>query len=127
MSTQIITDYAGNSYPASRLEEQESPSWDPQGAKKDRAMQALGEIARDCANKTPRVGDAVTIAEGRKHKGKSGVVFWRGVDKYKPNPGRYRDSMQEAMAKAMGFDDRIGVRTETGEKFFVPLTYAKKS
>ena len=118
----IITDWAGNQYPASALNEQETPGWDPHGAKKDRAWQAVAQIAREVAAELPVVGKRVTIYKGRKHKGKTGVCIWRGKDQF---AGRqYGSDMQQAMGDAMGFRDRIGVRTDDGEKFFVPLRYA---
>lgn len=120
----MITDFAGNTYPESALNEQETPSWDPWGAKKDRAMQALGEVMNRVASELPKVGKRVEITEGRKHKGKVGVVFWRGADKYN-RPSRYGSDMDKCMAQAMGRNDRIGIETEGGEKFFVPLPYAK--
>lgn len=52
MNNELVADYAGNQYPASALNEQETPNWDPRGAKKDRAMKALGDICRKAHEET---------------------------------------------------------------------------
>lgn len=121
----MITDFAGNTYPESALNEQETPNWDPHGAKKDRAMQSLGEVMQDAASKLPKVGDRAEVTGGRKHKGKTGVVFWRGADKFN-RPSRYGSDLQRCMAQALGRYDRLGIQTDRGEKFFVRLPDAKK-
>lgn len=100
----------------------ESPSWDPHGARKDNAWKALASIASDVAKGAPTVGKRVTIVDGRKHKGKTGVVFWHGADKF---TGRtYGDAMQKCLRDAMGkYGFRCGIQSDSGEKFFVPADY----
>ena len=122
---ETIIDYAGNTYPAAMLDGQESPNFDVWGARKDRAWQALGTLMQDEASKTPHKGDRVVVTGGRKHKGKEGVVFWRGRDQFSRG-GRYGDDMVRAFAEASGRYDRLGIRTDDGEKFFTKLPYTEK-
>lgn len=131
MNNEMITDYAGNTYPAALLESQETPGFDSFGARKDRAWQALGEIMNNVANDVPKVGDRVAVTKGRKHKGKTGIVVWRGRNPFE-RPSRYGSDMQRAMREAMGFGDRLGIRTdETDEqesgKFFTDLKNCTKT
>lgn len=116
---EIVTDWAGNTFD---INQPESPGFDPHGARRDRAMQALPKII-EMAN-LPAKGKRVLITGGRKHKGKEGVVFWRGKDQFKPR-SRYGSDLERTMSDALGHRDRIGVQTDAGEKFFVPLTQAK--
>lgn len=121
---ETITDFAGNTYPASALNEQETPSFDPWGAKKDRAWKALGDIMGKVSQEAPKVGDNVEVIKGKKHLGKRGEIFWRGKDRF---AGReYGSDMQRAMSSAMGLRDRVGIRTLSGERFFVRLRDCEK-
>lgn len=53
-------------------------------------------------------GKRVVVVAGRKYKGKSGEVFWKGEDQYKPSYGS-------------GFKHyRVGVKFDDGEKGFLP-------
>jgi hypothetical protein len=125
MSEEIITDWAGNQYPASALNGQETPGFDVQGAKRDRAMQALPGIIKEATKDQPRVGDKIKVVGGRKHKGKEGVVFWRG--NAKTYGRRYGSDLQQVMSDALGHRARLGVKSADGEKFFLPMSQCEKA
>lgn len=119
-TSEIVTDWARNTFD---INQQESPGFDPHGARRDRAMSALPDIIKS-AN-VPAKGSRVEIIQGRKHKGKIGTVFYRGRDQFRPR-SCYGSDLQRTMSDALGHNDRIGVITDDGEKFFVPLMYSKK-
>jgi len=91
----------------------------------DGAISALGDIMGSASDESPRKGRQVTILRG-KHKGKSGIVFWHGKDQF-ARVSRYDGNwMQQSMTAAIGRSDyRIGVQTESGEKFFTNADYAQ--
>ena len=66
------------------------------------------ELAQEAL--TPDKGKMVRIERGRKYKGREGVIFWVGVNKFS---SRYNPKYN------------IGVRTNEGETFFCPIEYAK--
>jgi len=105
---------------------QETPGFDPIGAARDRAWVAIGEMAKgDLALKRPSVGKGVKVIGGRKHKGKTGVVFWHGIDQH-AQPFRYGSDMQHVMRQARGRNFyRCGIKTESGEKFFLPAEHVR--
>ena len=71
----------------------------------------------------PFKGAGVRIFKGRKHKGKEGIVFWHGLDKF-ANTFRYGSPNSQALAEVQGRHGyRVGIETEDGEKFFVPAEY----
>lgn len=119
-----IVDFAGNKFPEALLHEPESPGFDPIGAKRDMAYVALGNIMNEMAKDVPKAGDRVVVVGGRKHRGREGVVFYRGRDAFAGR--RYGDDMSRAMADARGSYDRLGIKDDAGEKFFIPLPNAKK-
>ena len=59
----------------------------------------------------PGVGKNVEVVGGRKHKGKIGVAFWKGVDQYKSS--RWWTVYS------------LGVKADDGTKFFVPEDYLR--
>lgn len=89
-----------------------------QGERRARAWSAMVGFSAKLSEKKPSKGKRVLVVEGRKHKGKIGVVFWHGRDQY---AGRqYGDSFQKAASDATGkWGFRVGVKTDTGEKFFI--------
>lgn len=88
---------------------------------KDAAWSALAEISKTAWS--PRKGKLVNITRG-KHKGESGVVFWHGKDRYRYS-NQYQTGIQSTMSDILGrFGFRIGVKTDSGEKFFVSAEYA---
>ena len=88
------------------------------------ATQDAWDAMKDIAENTwsPRKGTRVNIVRG-KHKGKSGIVFWHGTDKYAYVVGRtaIQDTMREIIGK---YGYRIGVRTDDGKKIFTSAEYA---
>lgn len=124
-SPETITDFAGNTFPASALNDQETPNWDPHGARRDQAMRGLADVVAEEGKKVPKVGDNVKVTGGRKHKGKEGRVFWRGPNQFK-RPSRYGDSMARALLASLGHNDVLGIQMEDGTKFFVPLPQTEK-
>jgi hypothetical protein len=108
------------------ITEQETPNYDPLGASKDRAWQAIGEIAKNVSAQRPDKGKRVEVISGRKHLGKIGVVFWHGRNPFDRFPHRYHTSIQAAMSDAIGIHGfRIGIRTDAGEKFFTEAQRVK--
>jgi len=64
----------------------------------------------------PSKDKMVEVIRGRKHKGKVGLVFWRGVNKFK---SRYCD-------KNLLSNQVVGIeQVNTGQRFFVPADYVK--
>lgn len=117
-----ITDYAGNTYPASRLQEMESPSFDSFGARQDRAYAALPGIVASARARQVNVGSPARVTATRgKNRGKEGVCFWRGKSQSFGGGRRYGSSLDRAMADALGARDRVGIKTAAGEKFFIDL------
>ena len=98
------------------LAEQETPSFDPIGAAKDRfCKESLPGLMEIAARDKPGIGCCVKVLRG-KHAGKLGEVFWHG-----PAPHFYvhMSDMEDAMRQARGiYGFRVGVKTES-EKFFV--------
>ncbi len=87
------------------------------GMSRKEAQSFADFMARD----RPFKGTNIRIFKGRKHKGKEGVVFWHGEDRYAKSWG---DSNQQMARHIMGrFGFRVGVETEDGEKFFAPAEY----
>jgi len=81
-------------------------------------------LADMLAEGRPNVGCRVTVVEGRKHIGKTGEVFWHGKDAY--SKSRYGSPFQNSCSNIVGtYGFRVGVKTEEGEKFFVPANYVK--
>lgn len=111
----MITDFAGNVYPASRLSENESPSFDVHGARRDQAYEAFGRMCNHIADQVAQVGDVVRLNKvPRKHKtakGQTGTVIWKGHDNWAPD-SRYNTSIQKAMLASMGQGYRIGVKLD---------------
>lgn len=91
--------------------------------KTDMAWKAIGDITRTDSflASIPSVGKRVrSLTQRGKNAGKEGTVFWHGRDPYQ-NPYRYCSPMQAALRAAMGrYGFRVGVLTDTGERFFVP-------
>jgi hypothetical protein len=95
-----------------------------QTEKKDRAWNAMRTLSKKIVADSPREGKLVEIFKG-KHKGKVGVVFWHGRDKF--STSQYQTSIQSAMSESKGtFGFRIGVKTSGGEKFFTKAEYTIK-
>ena len=92
----------------------------------DRAWACLRDNAKSLSADSPRKGKRVLIEGGRKHKGKTGTVFYHGPDRFNP-PGRYcGNGLQKAMYQILGvYGYRIGVETDSGEMFFCPAEYAR--
>lgn len=84
----------------------------------EEAARAMRKLAEEAKAQFPSVGKHVTVAEG-KHAGKSGIVFWHGEDKYNGS-WRHASDAQLVLRQINGrYGYRVGVKTETGEKFFV--------
>jgi hypothetical protein len=113
MNAHMITDHAGNTYSAARLDEQESPSFDTFGARKDAAYAALGRMSERKSAEMATVGDTVRILRAPRKSaalvGQVGRVIWRGKNQW-AGRGRYRTSMQASMAEVLGLDYKIGVK-----------------
>ena len=70
--------------------------------------------------KNPTKGKTVKVIRGRKHKDKVGVIFWRGVNKFRTY---YRNGYNRPESL---FNQRLGIEdNNTGERFFVPADYAE--
>jgi hypothetical protein len=81
--------------------------------------EGLKNLYREVANKRPQIGMRVRVIGTRKHKGKEGKIFWHGEDRYY-GASRYGDNYQQMMRQCMGRHGyRVGIETESGEKFFV--------
>ena len=107
------------------MNQQETPGFDPIGAARDRAYAALPGICATLAEERPARGVRVEVTKGRKYKGACGIVFWHGEDRFS-RAGRYCDSLADALRRARGvYGYRIGVVTESGERFFVPADYVR--
>jgi hypothetical protein len=64
----------------------------------------------------PQPGKRVVVIGGRKHKGKSGIIFWRGANqfrKYYANGYNRPESPENQVC---------GIKTDSGEKFFICIT-----
>lgn len=82
-------------------------------------------LANTLAEVRPSVGLRVVVVKGRKHNGKAGEVIWHGKDGYS-GVWRYGSPFQQSCSDIMGTHGfRVGVKTDDGEKFFVPATYVK--
>ena len=68
--------------------------------------------------KLPTKGDSIQILKG-KHKGKSGTIFWSNPHGKNHYGARYGSSTENCIADACGASLRLGVETESGERFFV--------
>ncbi len=89
----------------------------------DGQCRALQGLFNEASKNKPSKGKTVIIRQGRKHLNKMGVVFWHGKDTFahQSKDNWVVDGMKQAMGRR-GF--RIGVKTESGEKFFCPAEYA---
>lgn len=67
----------------------------------------------------PTVGKTVDVIGGRKHKGKTGRIFWRGANQFRTY---YRNGYNRPDAMS---NQRLGIETESGEKFFIPAEQVK--
>jgi hypothetical protein len=102
---------------------QETPNFDPIGAARDAAYKSLRGICDIAAKDKPGIGRRVEIING-KHKGKIGIVFWHGKDRFKYDR-RYMTDLSACVADARGiYGFRVGVQTES-EKFFVAADKVK--
>lgn len=80
-------------------------------------------IANEASAQRPSVGKSVEIVKGRKHKGKSGIVVWHGVNQFS-DAFRYCDSARLALAEINGREGySVKVKMEDGNTFFVPAEY----
>lgn len=66
----------------------------------------LAEESRIAELKRPLVGKEVTIVGGRKHKNKSGRIFWLGANRYNG-------------------EKTVGVECANSDRFFVPASYVE--
>lgn len=99
--------------------EQETPGYDPIGAARDKAAEALGGMMADVSKTRPSVGRRVRVVGGRKYRGREGQVFWHGQG-FDPSAGRYGNVFSDALRQAAGrYGYRVGVRCDDGSKFFV--------
>ena len=80
-----------------------------------RAAAAAIAAEKEAAN--PTTGKRVRVLEGRKYKGMEGVIFWRGANKFRTY---YRNGYNDPDAL---HNQNIGVKTDDGQKIFVPATY----
>lgn len=64
----------------------------------------------------PTTGKRVKVVGGRTHKGEEGRVFWRGTNQFRTY---YRNGYNRPTDPR---NQRVGIETDGGEKFFVPLT-----
>ena len=79
----------------------------------------IKQVAANTADARPDKGKRVVVIDGRKYKGKSGVVFWHGADKFSP-AWRYSDAAQRVMTEIMGrYGYRVGIEADDGTRFFV--------
>lgn len=87
--------------------------------------ESIQELFDSVAEKAPIKGRRVAVNRG-KHKGKSGVVFFHGEDRYS-DAGRYcASSMQDAMRRAGGqYGFRVGIETDDGDRFFCCADYVE--
>jgi hypothetical protein len=76
-------------------------------------------LCNDLARYRPHVGRTVRVMADapKKHQGKTGVVFWHGVTNLR-GEWRYGDKALQEVRGRYGY--RVGIRTEEGEKVFVP-------
>jgi hypothetical protein len=72
----------------------------------------LEQIAND-----PTPGKRVEIVGGKKYKGKIGVIYWRGFNKFKTY---YKNGYNQPENNQI-----LAVSTDLGEQFFVPMEYAR--
>ena len=80
-----------------------------------RLAEASRKAAEEARMKDPVQGKRVKVVGGRKHLGKEGVIFWRGVNQFRTY---YRNGYNRPEAP---HNQRVGILMESGEKFFVPL------
>ena len=64
-------------------------------------------------------GKRVRIVGGRKYKGKEGVVFWQGANQFRTY---YKNGYNNPESPS---NQRIGVETDSGEKFFTEYNHAE--
>lgn len=85
------------------------------------AWQALADT---CKAQFPSVGKSVKIVDGRKHKGKMGIVTWHGVNKFVSR--QYWTDAQYHLRDMQGrYGFSVRIKTVTGETFFVPAEYTE--
>jgi hypothetical protein len=90
------------------------------------ALQNMADNSEKYFPDRPDKGKHVKVIRGRKHKGKAGVIFWHGRDKYVDNTRYCGNGLQAAMTQLIGiYGYRVGVVTEENERFFVPADYVK--
>ena len=83
------------------------------------------ELANALSEGRPNVGARVTVVDGKKHIGKTGDVFWHGKDKYS-KAFMYGSPFSQSCSNIVGtYGFRVGIKTEEGEKFFVPAECVK--
>lgn len=88
-------------------------------AYKDWQKEQAESYAREQAEieaKNPTKGKKVKVIGGRKHKGEEGIIFWRGANKFQTY---YRAGYNRPEDRV---NQRVGIITDNGEKFFTPLT-----
>lgn len=79
-------------------------------------------VANNTAVDRPSAGKTVTIVKGRKHKNKTGVVVWHGINKFYDT--RYDSPAMASMREIIGREGySVKVKTASGETFFVPAEY----
>ena len=66
----------------------------------------------------PENGKNVIVVSGKKHKNKTGRIFWRGVNRFRTY---YRNGYNRP---DHGCNQILGIETSEGEKFFVPAQQA---
>jgi hypothetical protein len=90
-------------------------------AKYEKHLEELRESQRRLREKraaaNPTKGKIVRVIRGRKHKDKEGRIFWRGVNKFRTY---YRNGYNRPDSL---HNQRIGIETEGGERFFVSADY----
>lgn len=78
---------------------------------------AWQDLANQTATNRPSKGKQVRVTEGR-HAGKIGIVTWHGASRYRET--RYCSDAQLHLRDMVGREGfRCGVRTDSGETFFV--------
>lgn len=81
--------------------------------------EAWQRVIKNTSHGRPSVGKRVVVTDGKKYKGKIGIVRWHGVNKYS-DAFRYADNAQSAMREITGkWGYRVRVETDNGESFFV--------
>jgi hypothetical protein len=84
----------------------------------DAEKQALTSVIAQAHASCPSKGKRVIVQYSKKHKGKEGAVFWHGRDKFSGRQyGGDMSLMLSDICGTIGF--RVGVLTDSGEKFFI--------